>query len=66
MTAPDHEWSDYGRWRMCARCGQRQYRAAGQKRGSQAFTTNVVLLWLPEAEPCMPQARADYEPAGKS
>jgi hypothetical protein len=45
---PEHIWIDHGRWRECVRCGQRQYRAAGQKRGAQAYT----VVWLPEPQPC--------------
>jgi hypothetical protein len=53
MNAPEHIWIDHGRWRECVRCGQRQYQAAAQPRGSQAFTTTVVSRWLPEPEPCV-------------
>ncbi len=55
MKAAKHEWADHGRWRECVRCGQRQYKATAEKRGSQSLASRVPTVWLPDAEPCVPQ-----------
>jgi hypothetical protein len=65
MKAPEHEWNDHGRWRVCSRCGQRQYKATAEKRGSQSLASRVPTFWLPEPEPCMLQDSADHGPAGE-
>jgi hypothetical protein len=59
MKPQEHEWIDHGRWRECARCGQKQYQAAAQPRGNQAFGNSVVSKWLPEPEPCVQQDSDD-------
>jgi hypothetical protein len=65
MKVRGHEWEDHGRWRECKRCGQRQYRVATKKRGSQAFTSSVVQQWVPEPEPCVWRAPGPQMPTGE-
>jgi hypothetical protein len=57
MEAPEHEWVDYGRWRQCLHCGQRQFMAARLQRGAWR--------WLPEPEPCVRQDSNDNDPDGE-
>jgi hypothetical protein len=52
MKPLEHDWDERGRYRVCLRCGQRQFREAGQRKGGQLRPTDMGARWVPEAEPC--------------